>query len=161
MSFRILPAGEIVAGVSHTFHHETLDEVADAIVALGEAGKAEFGLHLDFDFRGRQPQVDLTMVLTLAMPVWTQVSGRPREEREEWQRFLRALRVHEEGHFEIFRREGPVAYEEIRRAGERRIKSVRSAEERRIKRLSKAYDLRTDHGLTQMTPHGTTVIQVP
>jgi predicted secreted Zn-dependent protease len=162
MSFRILPAGEIVPGVSHTFEEETLEEVAAAVEALPEAGKADFEFHLDYAYAGsRLTQVDLTMVLTLAMPGWTHVSRRPREEREEWQRFLRALRAHEDGHFEIFRREGAVAYERIRSARAGRINDVRAAEERRIDGLSHAYDLRTDHGLSQKTPHGTTVIQVP
>lgn len=162
MPLRILPAGAMPVDAHHTFEEATLEDVADSMDAMAEVGNVDFALELSFANSGnRVTRVDLTMRLTLAMPVWTEVGNRPQAEQNEWNRFLRALRVHENGHLAICRREAPVAYRRLRKAKADTINDVLSAEETRIQRLNDAYDHRTDHGRTQRTRHGTTVIQLP
>jgi len=161
MTLRILPAGAITPGVHHTFTDATLaDLVANA--PNREPALAEF--HFDLNYahaNNRITSVDLTVRLTIDMPEWTEVGQRPQAEQDEWNRFLRAVRGHEDGHIEIFRREAPKSYRRLLRARPGTINDVRTAEETRIEALSDAYDHRTDHGRRQQTPHGNTVITVP
>jgi hypothetical protein len=101
------------------------------------------------------------MRLSIGMPVWTKVAQRPAAERTDWARFLRALRVHEDGHIRIFRAEAPTSYQLLTQSTPDAINDVLAKETARIEALSDAYDHRTDHGQSQQTPHGTTVITVP
>jgi predicted secreted Zn-dependent protease len=160
---RIVPAGTITAGTSHTFDAATLRDLAASMAGLDEVGHADFDLALAFSTDGgnRLTNVDLTMTLTIDMPVWTQVSSRPEAERNEWNRFHRALRAHEDGHISICRAEAPTTYEKLTKATASTINDVLEAERLRIKRLNDAYDTRTGHGTRQQTAHGSTTITVP
>jgi predicted secreted Zn-dependent protease len=161
MTLRFQPPGAITAGVSRRFRERTLADIADASDA-DEAGSATFRFDLDFRHaNGQLTRVDLTVRLRIGMPVWIHRNGRPAAERNEWDRFHRALRHHEDGHIDIFRAEAPASYERLLRATPGTINAVREEEESRIQALSDDYDHRTDHGRRQQTPHGTTVIQVP
>lgn len=161
MTLRILPAGAITPSVHHTFEDETLADVA-ANTDADEPALAEFSFEMSFDHEAnRITRVELTMWLTIAMPEWTNVSGRPQAEQDEWARFLRALRHHEDGHIAIFRREAQTTYNRLTAATAKTINRVLNTERARIQRLSDAYDHTTDHGRTQQTPHGTTIINVP
>jgi hypothetical protein len=162
MTLQILPAGAIQAGVHQTFTDATLQDLVDNAPVDVEAGYAEFRFQLDYDHaNGRLTRVDLTMRLTIDMPEWTQAPHRPQPEQDEWNRFLLALRVHEDGHIAIFRREAPITYAKLLRRRPGTITAALAREEARIRALSAAYDHRTKSGLTQQTPHGTTEIVVP
>jgi hypothetical protein len=162
MTLQILPAGAITAGVHDTFTDTTLEDLVDNADTTQEPGLAEFAFELGFDHaNGRLTRVDLTMRLTIDMPEWSNVGRRPQAEQDEWNRFLLALRHHEDGHIAIFRREAATTYRKLLRSRPGTINGVLTREKNRIKGLSRAYDHRTNHGLTQQTPHGTTVITVP
>jgi predicted secreted Zn-dependent protease len=162
MTLRILPAGAIAAGVHRTLTDATLEDLVDTAGADGELARAEFAFALDYDHaNGRLTRIDLTVRLTIDMPEWPNSSRRPQAEQDEWDRFLRALRVHEDGHIAIFRREAATTYRTLQRSRPGTINDALAREEERINRLSVAYDHRTGHGRTQQTPHGTTEIQVP
>lgn len=160
---RIDPAGAITAGTSHSFDGATLRDVVSAMSGLAEVGHADFDLAMSFSTDGgeRVTNVDLTMRLTIDMPVWTKVAGRPTAERNEWNRFMGALRHHEDGHIRICRTEAPRTYERLTRATASTINDVLDRERARIQALNDAYDTRTGHGTTQNTPNGNTVITVP
>jgi predicted secreted Zn-dependent protease len=162
MTLRILPPGAISAGVHHSFSEATLADIVARMGNMAEAALAEFEFNLSFDHaNNRLTRVDLTMRLTLDMPEWPNASQRPQPEQDEWNRFLRALRVHEDGHIAIFRSQAPTAFQRVSRARPDTAEAVLERERLRIIGLSDAYDHRTDHGRTQRTPHGTTVITVP
>jgi hypothetical protein len=162
MTLRILPAGAISAGVHHTFTDATLADLVDAFDPSEEPALAEFAFSMSFAHAGgRLTNVDLTMRLTIDMPVWSKVGRRPQAEQDEWARFLRALRVHEDGHIAIYRREAPITYERLLESTPGAVEALLETERVRIVGLSDAYDTRTGHGTTQQTPHGTTVITVP
>jgi predicted secreted Zn-dependent protease len=162
MPLLIVPAGTVPAGVSQRLAGTTLADVVNEVEDADEVGNADFRFDLDYSHaNGLITNVDLTMELTVGLPVWENRANRPQPERNEWDRFLRALRVHEDGHVDIFRSEAPTTYERLRRARPTTINRVLATETARIRRLSDAYDHRTDHGRRQQTPHGTTVIQVP
>lgn len=159
---RIIPTGTITAGLSHRFREATLAQLVAAAEELDEMGHADFRYALNFGHaNGQLTRVDLTMRLTIDMPTWTQAVRRPQAERDEWERFLRALRVHEDGHIAICRPEAPTTYERLLAATPDTINDVLNEETERIRALNRAYDTRTGHGTTQQTPHGTTVIQIP
>jgi predicted secreted Zn-dependent protease len=160
---RIVPAGTITAGTSHTFDAASMRDLVAAMSGLDEVGHADFDLQLAFatDGGNRLTNVDLTMTLTIDMPVWKQAASRPAPERNEWNRFVLALREHEDGHISICRREAPTTYERLVAARPTTINDVLDAERARIQRLNDAYDTRTGHGTRQQTAHGSTVITVP
>jgi predicted secreted Zn-dependent protease len=129
---------------------------------MDEAAYAEFDLQMGFAHsNGAITAVDLTMTLTIDMPVWSKAGSARQVEQNEWNRFLRALRTHEDGHIAICRREAPVTYNKLLKATPRTINDVLDKERSRIKRLNDVYDHQTDHGRTQNTPDGNTVITVP
>lgn len=161
MSLVISPTGAIDAGVFATFEHATLEDVVDAM-GNGEAGEASFDFGLNYAHaNGSVTSVDLTVTLTILLPVWEPEEEPSRPESNEWNRFLRALRAHEDGHIDIFRREAAVTYRRLLASKPSKIVDKLESERRRIKRLSDAYDTRTGHGTTQQTAHGTTVITIP
>jgi predicted secreted Zn-dependent protease len=160
MPLLITPSGSVPAGLSQTLTGSTLAAVAAG--TQDEVGSADFHFDLNYGHaNGLITSVDLTMSLTVDLPEWSGYATRPQREKDEWDRFLRALRAHEDGHIAIFRREAPTAYERVRRARPATITAVLARETRRIRALSDAYDHQTDHGRRQQTAHGTTVIQVP
>ncbi|MBA2669752.1 MAG: DUF922 domain-containing protein [Gemmatimonadetes bacterium] len=162
MTLRLSPIGIIPAGVSQHLSGATLADVADEAEEVGEVGHADFRFELNYNHaNGLITNVDLTMHLTVVLPVWDNHAKRPKPEKDEWDRFLRALRAHEDGHIAIFQREAPTTYNRLRAAKPKTMEKVLADETARIWRLSKVYDHQTDHGRKQQTPHGTTVIQVP
>lgn len=161
MTLIIVPPAAIAPGVYQTFTDATL---ADLVATAGDSEPAEATFEFGLDFAqvdNRLTSVDLTMRLAINMPEWSNAGSRPAAERNEWARFLRALRYHEDGHIDIFRREAPVTYKKLTASTPGKINEVLGAEKRRIQRLSDQYDTATGHGTKQQTPDGTTVITVP
>jgi len=163
MTLTVQPTGAVNAGTSHRLNEATLAEVARRVASIG-VGLA----HADWSFDWGWQQsaqgvfsVDLTMQLTMEMPVWSRKSSRPLAEQREWDRFLRALRQHEDGHHVICRREVQVMYRAMNGANQTNVQSVHNREGARIDRLNVEYDRSTDHGRRQTGPHGDTVINVP
>jgi predicted secreted Zn-dependent protease len=162
MTLRVLPAGAITAGVHHTFNETTLSAVSNSMSQMEEAAKTEFEFEMSFQTAGgRVSNVELAMSITVDMPVWSKVSSRPQAEQTEWNRFLLALRAHEDGHVDICRREAPTAFARVSAARPGNINDVLERERLRIIAVNEAYDRRTDHGRTQNTPHGNTTITIP
>jgi len=162
MTLSILPAGAITPWVYHTFTDATLSDLVDNADPNEEPGEAKFEFGMNFaQVDNRLTTVDLTVRLTIGMPEWPNGANRPEAERNEWNRFLRALRVHEDGHIDIFRREAPVTYQKLLAATPSTINRELRTEKTRIQGLSDQYDVSNDHGRTQQTPHGTTVITAP
>lgn len=163
MALRFRPAGSITAAAGHRFDDATLADVARSAAARGEVGRADF--HFDMDYRTRNGQIsrlDLIVNLSIEMPSWSEYPNRPQAEKDEWDRFHAALRHHENGHIAIFRREARTTYRRLRaESTPERLNAVLDAETARIQGLSDDYDVDTDHGRTQNTPSGNTVIQVP
>lgn len=159
---RIIPSGSITAGVSHRFRQTTLAGVASVANSMDEVGHADFRYGLSFDHANHQlTRVDLTMHLAIEMPFWSHAVRRPQAEQDEWNRFLLALRHHEDGHIAICRPEAATTYELLVAATPATINDVLAEETARIRALGRAYDTRTANGTTQQTPHGTTIIQIP
>lgn len=162
MALRFEPSGTITAARGRRLRDETLADLARTVAAMGEVARAEFRYGMAYETaNGRITDVDLTVRLSLEMPVWTRYPRRPKAEKDEWDRFYRALRYHEDGHISLYRREFTTAYRRLEASTPATIDAVLDQEVRRIRRLDADYDSDTDHGRSQDTPHGTTVIQVP
>jgi Bacterial protein of unknown function (DUF922) len=155
---------DAISGLSHRLTALTLADLAREITRVGAgigAAKWNFGTYSWRQGQGGRLDVDLTMTLTILMPVWMNVTNRPGNEKREWRRWHAALRYHEDGHHAICRREAQVMYDRMRAATPSTIGVVFAREKQRIQALNNAYDVQTGHGSTQQTPHGTTVMQVP
>ncbi|KAA0253902.1 DUF922 domain-containing protein [Acidobacteria bacterium ACD] len=164
MTYTVLPAGAVVANPGYVFGQATLSEVATALNQLGEAGHADWTYDMKWDTAptGGVSRVDLTVVLSMKLPTWTHWAGRPKAERDEWERFSKALRFHEDGHHALARRESRVMYDRLVLARTvRNLRTVYAAEKARIARENKAFDSRTGHGAKQTSPDGTTVLTAP
>jgi predicted secreted Zn-dependent protease len=163
MPLRIQPAGAVPAATGHRWAHRDLRALAEAIRNI-PAARASFDAPtwvMPPPRRGRTLEVRLNVRLRLRMPVWTRRASRPKPERDEWDRFYNALRSHEDGHFELYRRGFQRAFDRIRRVVPDEIQDTLDEEIERIRALNQQYDDDTDHGRTQQTPFGTTVINVP
>ena len=163
MAFTVQPSGRVSATVSHQLTEETLADVAKRVTEIGAGiGSAGYSFNYSWstDAKGKF-SVELTLSLSMALPVWDKVSKRPEKEQNEWKRFLAALRDHEEGHHELYKREGKVMYDTMLRANSKTVARVFQNEKQRIARLDRAYDQRTKHGVEQNGPNGNTVINVP
>jgi predicted secreted Zn-dependent protease len=163
MPLRIQPAGAVPAATGHRLNHKNLRSLAEAISGF-PAARASFGQptwKLPPPRKGRQAEVTLNVRLFLRMPVWTKRGERPKAERDEWDRFYRALRYHEDGHLDLFRREFTKSFERLKRVADDEIQDTLVEEVARIHQLNEQYEHDTDHGRTQQTPFGTTVINVP
>src|SRR5262245_35881421 len=133
MTLSILPAGAIAPGVHHTFNEATLADVTSTMGGMSEAAHADFDLQMSYaTSNGHISTVDLTMTLTIDMPEWSAAGSARQVEQTEWNRFLRALRAHEDGHIAICRREAPTTYQRLQRASPSTINDVLDRERERI-----------------------------
>ena len=95
---------------------------------------------------GRIVRVTVTVPVTVTLPEWPESSRLPPAARAEWNRFLRALDAHEQGHVRIARRY-------FTRIGQRMVGlTLAQAEERWQANLQawreadREFDAQTDHG---------------
>jgi predicted secreted Zn-dependent protease len=103
-------------------------------------------------------EINVELTITITVPRWQPAENTPAELVEKWQRFIAALKLHEEGHREI----AMEASREIIRA----LKALRSfscssiqTEANRLARTiadkysekNRLYDIDTQHGITQGT----------
>lgn len=164
MTLHILPTGAVQATVSHRFTEATLANVAQRVTHIGPGlARAHYAFR-DLSCQttaSGEFRVTMTMQLRMEMPQWPGKTRRPTAEQQEWERFLRALRHHEDGHHTICRREARNLYRKLLASSSATFQSVFDREFARIERLHREYDHRTDHGVRQTGPHGNTVIQVP
>src|SRR6266508_156519 len=103
----IIVPPDAISGLSHKLTALTLADLAIEITRVGHgigAAKWNFGTYSWRQGSGGRLEIDLTMTLTLFMPVWMNVTNRPDNEKREWHRWHSALRFHEDGHHEICRR---------------------------------------------------------
>jgi predicted secreted Zn-dependent protease len=160
MPLQFRPAGEVSAVTGQRLDERTLLEVAQR--ASTEIAAASYETSFTYKTNaGRIASVDLTMTLRIEMPVWQNYGSRPKAEKDEWDRFYRALLHHEQGHIALYKREARMMLTHMSNASAQTIQAVHDREVARINQLSDAYDRQTDHGRRQNTPHGTTVISVP
>jgi predicted secreted Zn-dependent protease len=95
------------------------------------------------------------------MQEWKQRDSRPKAEQGEWDRFLRALRAHEDGHIALYRREFSRSFKRLKKVAASKFQDEFNDEVARVKAVNRKYDKMTGNGTKQETPHGTTIIQVP
>ncbi|NJD11205.1 MAG: DUF922 domain-containing protein [Gemmatimonadetes bacterium] len=149
-------------GVYQTFDVDSLADLVDVA-----SGKEPAAATIDYDMRfdrvdNRVTAVDLTISLNIDMPEWSKAGRRPKPEQDEWERFRRALRFHEDGHIKIYRREAAVMYKKLLATTVQTINTVFTNEKLRIKGLSKQFDALTGQGTKQKDcPDGTTIIKEP
>jgi len=83
----------------------SLTDVVAAMEGMDEAGRAEWwpAWAYDTDENGEITAVRVSVDSAITLPRWVDESGASGPEQTEWQRFLRALGDHEEGHLERVR----------------------------------------------------------
>jgi hypothetical protein len=80
----------------------TLADVVATIEQREEAGKATWNPAYTYQQEGGTiTSVDVTCELAIEMPVWSDYSSASAEDRAEWDRFLAALEIHEQGHIQL------------------------------------------------------------
>lgn len=130
----------------------SLAGVAGAIAHMREAAKAQWFAGYEYTVsHGRLVNVTVTVRTVVTMPRWSGEAAARRAEKDEWRRFISALRTHEKGHLELV----------VRHLGDADTqlvgKSVEAARDRwtqvlaGLKAASEAYDRATDHGRRQGT----------
>lgn len=146
---------------SHTTYSvsgATLQDVADAISHLPEAGKCEW--HPTYTYTtGADGKVDsFTVVVpyTIEMPVWSDYSSASAAAQAEWDRWHAALAAHEQGHIEatywVFDMEDSMIGLTPHEAGELFGKFTYDAQQ-----CSDRYDAENNHGLLAGTVMDTSI----
>jgi predicted secreted Zn-dependent protease len=83
---------------------QTLEEVARNIEQLQEAGQTHWDANYQVTEWGQGNDIvkaDVTVTVSVSMPNWPGVTSRPQAEQDEWNRFVEALREHEQGHIDL------------------------------------------------------------
>lgn len=155
------PIGAVTATTGLTLEFDDLDLLAKGIAKI-EVGSASFDVTaIPPETRKRGAEPTVTVTLTIEMPVWAERDRRPKAEQDEWDRFLEALRAHEDGHVELYRREFQKSFKRLKKVAPDELRDETDVEVVRVKRVNKTFDKVTGHGTKQKSPHGTTVIKVP
>jgi predicted secreted Zn-dependent protease len=100
MTVTIQPTSES----TYEVHGSTLAEVGQHIEHMQEAAQTHWhaSYHVTQWGEGNTivaAQVDVQ--ITVSMPHWAGANARPQAEQDEWNRFLAALRTHEQGHVDL------------------------------------------------------------
>jgi hypothetical protein len=162
MTLTIIPAAAI-SETSHRLFAPTLAELYKEMHKIGKGiGKATHPYSWSWNkLADGRLNIELTMTMRLFMPVWMKVTSRPDPEKIEWRRWHKALAWHEKGHHVICQREVHTMYANMQAANKKTVDGVFGTEVKRIQDLQDAYDKKTDHGVVQQSPYGTTVLRVP
>ena len=157
----LLPSRKkVIERTSCRLDHPDLETLAGA-VSGHEIGEARFWLDWKWraDGRGRAI-ITPGLILQVSMPEWTRFRRRPKAEQDEWTRFYNALRFHEEGHTEIFRRGNADAYRRLNGTPADAVRAGHAQAVSLIQAQSDEYDRLTGHGTLQDTPFGSTAIDL-
>ena len=105
---------------------------------------------------------DLTLTLTMKMPIWTNYPNRPEKEKKEWDHFYNALRFHEDEHHELCKRLARMMHQKLmNEKKESDFDRVFKSELSKFQTLINKLDADSGHGTKQKSPYGTTIINVP
>jgi len=88
---------------THDVHGRTLEEVAGHIQQMTEAGQTHWTprYHVQ-EWEGQtMKRVQVDVYVEVTMPHWTEYSAATAAEQAEWDRFVEALRAHEQGHIDL------------------------------------------------------------
>ncbi len=88
----------------------------------------------------------MTVALKITMPVWDGYSAATQAEKTEWDRFLAALELHEQGHIDIARRDMATIDQVMVGRTEAEAAHEFQHAVAAVQATSDAYDTSTDHG---------------
>jgi predicted secreted Zn-dependent protease len=152
---------------SHSVGGSTLEQAANHLEARGYAGLTEYDPTIEFKTKGGVvSDATVSVPISKEMPSWSGYSKAPDAEKEEWDRFWNALDFHEEGHIQIIKEDATsgngyanahtLILEKTEDEAYETWKAILSKEET----AQTAFEAQNDHGRTQSSPHGTTIIDV-
>jgi predicted secreted Zn-dependent protease len=129
----------------------TLQEAHDQLDP-DEWGRCQ--VHYQYDYAatdGRTTKVNLTVSWTIRLPRWRGEGYQraSRKARQEWDRMLRALRDHEDGHANIGRSRGPKIREGLLDQEESALDQIMSQLEAEAQKEQDDFDQKTNHGQNQ------------
>jgi len=101
----------------------------------------------------------ITLKTVIYLPEWRYAAKAVQTETEEWDRFIKALLFHEQGHVEISMTYAKSLQRLLRKTPKMARVELFYAEQEKLMRLHDAYDFKTDHGRRQETPYGSTTIK--
>jgi predicted secreted Zn-dependent protease len=133
---------------SHDVHGHTLEEVAQHIEQLAEAGQTKWmpTYHAQ-EWDGAtitRAQVDVQVLIT--MPHWVEYTTVSTAEQAEWDRFFEALRGHEQGHIELVNQYMENADTLLEGVDEHTAAHQWQSNLDALQAASDQYDLGNDHG---------------
>ena len=149
-----------------TFRSEVLKEETLREVARVHAGRELARIKYKMSYRSLQydgeiRDVDLILERKIFMPVWSRLKRASEEDQKEWQRFWKAVREHEMGHWDICAAYAKQTYRDLKRL--RYWEDLEPVFRQAVWALDAAqahYDEVTDHGRRQETKYGSTCFRV-
>jgi hypothetical protein len=123
-----------------------------------EWGRCRWVVDYDYDTTdGKVTKVNITLHLIIRLPRWSGASAASAAARAEWQRMLRALRGHEDGHADIARKWAPIFKDRLLKQPEDQVSDKYQKTLDDLNAESDKYDDDTQHGQTQGVSLDTTI----
>lgn len=127
----------------------TLAEVAKHVDLMQEAAQTHWHATYQVTQWGEGNHITSASVdvqITVSMPHWANASSRPQAEQDEWNRFLDALRTHEQGHIDLATQYLQHADTLIEGHDEQTAAQQWQGNLDALQQASDAYDTSNDHG---------------
>ncbi|HEX9258576.1 MAG TPA: DUF922 domain-containing protein [Acidimicrobiales bacterium] len=137
----------------------TLQDVADAISGMPEAGKCEWLSSYSYDCGDGNTIVSATatVVIKITMPSWADSDSASPEAQAEFKRWWDALLAHENGHREIAERHLDGIENGMVGKTPSEAADYWTAQHAELQRLSDEYDSRNNHGISEGTTLDTSI----
>jgi predicted secreted Zn-dependent protease len=137
---------------SYDLRGASLADVAEEIALKDEAAQTEWFPQYSFTTTGQQlATADVTVKMRITMPRWPGYDSAPAADQSEWDRFLAALQVHEQGHVDLVLQHLSNIDEQLVGQSPTAARGVWDETLGALKSASDSYDRETNHGRNQGT----------
>lgn len=142
----------LIGATVHTTYTVTASRLADVVGLIAgrpEAGHCDWAISYKYESVGRDGKprgLTVEATITIEMPVWDGRDSARAVERREWDRFLRALSDHEDGHDTRARTGIQQLHDNMEDTRATQLATKFVTEKQRIQRESNAYDTATTNG---------------
>jgi predicted secreted Zn-dependent protease len=129
-------------------HGPTLTEIGQHLEAMPEAAQTGWhgGYHVTRWTGNTIAAVQVDVNISVSMPHWVENSAAPAAQQAEWERFLTALRAHEQGHVDLITTYLQHADTILENVSEETAAQNWNDNNAALQAASDQYDTSTDHG---------------
>jgi hypothetical protein len=149
-----------VAGSDYTVEADSLAAFADAVMARDEAGRVQWDPSFAHESEGGDAPsvtVSVTCPIALEMPSWALPADMGPNTRAEFNRWLGALRTHEQGHIDRVHQHFDGLAQRLAEMSYASALGLFNTTKTNLQTASDGYDTETSHGISQGTTIGLSI----